>query len=318
MRHEERILNLIDKPLSILLHPIAWILKKVRVAGIHRLPSCRKTLLNVGLIPIINHYYEPQFDFRGDGINFEQQRNLPGIDFNIEEQLALIGRLIFSSELENLPESKTDQRAYYLENTKFKSGDAEFWYQIIRLKKPKRIIEIGSGHSTLMAIKAITMNKEENPSYDCNHICIEPYEFDWLEQLDISVHRVKVEDTDLSFFSELQENDMLFIDSSHVIRPAGDVLFEYLQILPSLNNGVIVHIHDIFTPRNYLREWLENEIKLWNEQYLLEAFLTHNKSWKIIGALNYLHHNHYDRLKSVARYLSPDREPGSFYMQKIF
>lgn len=101
------------------------------------------------------------------------------------------------------------------------------------------------------------------------------------------------------------------------IRPQGDVLYAYLEILPILERGVIVHLHDIFSPRNYLKEWLVDEVKFWNEQYLLEAFLTHNRSWKIIGALNYLHHNHYEVLKSVAPFLTPNREPGSFYIQRV-
>ena len=122
---------------------------------------------------------------------------------------------------------------------------------------------------------------------------------------------------ELDFFSQLSENDILFIDSSHVIRPQGDVLFEYLQLLPTLNKGVIVHVHDIFFPKNYPREWLEEKVILWNEQYLLEAFLSHNSSWEIIGALNYLSHHHFDKFKLISPFLTPERHPGSFYMRKI-
>lgn len=168
-----------------------------------------------------------------------------------------------------------------------------------------------------MAIKATEQNRRDDPDYRCEHVCIEPYESPWLEDAGVSVVRRKVEDLEPSFFSGLQENDILFIDSSHVIRPRGDVLFEYLDLLPSLNKGVVVHIHDIFSPKNYLREWLQNEVRFWNEQYLLEAFLSHNDSWKIVGALNLLHHHHYAELKSVAPFLTPGREPGSFYIQKI-
>ena len=94
------------------------------------------------------------------------------------------------------------------------------------------------------------------------------------------------------------------------------MVFEYLQLLPALNKGVIVHVHDIFSPKNYPRFWLVNMVKLFNEQYLLEAFMSHNNSWEIIGALNYLRHNHYDKLKAAAPFLTPDREPGSFYIRK--
>jgi hypothetical protein len=199
----------------------------------------------------------------------------------------------------------------------FKSGDAEYWYQLIRAKKPKRIFEIGSGNSTLMAVKALNQNLADDQMFKCEHVCIEPYEAPWLEQAGVHVVREKVENVELGFFSQLQENDILFIDSSHIIRPQGDVLFEFLELLPTLNKGVIVHVHDIFSPRNYIKSWLADKVILWNEQYLLEAFLTQNDSWKVIGALNFLHHNHYENLKPIAPYLTPEREPVSFYLQKI-
>ena len=94
------------------------------------------------------------------------------------------------------------------------------------------------------------------------------------------------------------------------------MVFEILELLPSLKIGVIVHLHDIFSPKNYLKQWLQDQVRFWNEQYLLEAFLSHNESWEILAALNYLHHNHYERLKSVAPQLTPAREPGSFYIRK--
>ena len=102
-----------------------------------------------------------------------------------------------------------------------------------------------------------------------------------------------------------------------MLRLGSDVQHEFLEILPRLRPGVLVHVHDIFSPRNYLEHWLVNDVKFWNEQYLLEAFLTHNPAWRIIGALNFLHHHHYDALKTVAPYLQPGREPGSFYLLRV-
>jgi hypothetical protein len=232
-------------------------------------------------------------------------------------QLEFLSTLVFDKELAEVPLNQSDSVEFFMNNRGFGAGDAEYWYQLIRAVKPARLIEVGSGNSTLMAIKAIQKNREEDASYDCKHVCIEPYEMPWLEQTGVSVIRKKVEDIELSFFSELRENDIFFIDSSHIIRPQGDVLFEYLEILPRLNKGVIVHIHDIFSPNNYPEEWLVERVVFWNEQYLLEAFLTHNTSWKVLGALNYLQHNYHTKLRSVARYLTPDREPGSFYIRKV-
>ena len=312
-----KFLPLVDIILIPFVYPAAWLLKKIRKVGVYRLPHCKNVLMNVGVFPIRNHYYEPQFDNRIPKPDFSQDRNLPEINWNISGQLETLETFTFSQELVNIPQEKPESLKFYLNNGAFESGDAEYWYQIIRKIKPKRIFEVGSGNSTLMAINAIRKNQDEDPSYNCKHICIEPYEMPWLEEAGISVVRKKVEEVELSFFSQLQKNDILFIDSSHIIRPQGDVLFEYLELLPSLNTGVIVHVHDIFSPKNYLKQWLQDEVKFWNEQYLLEAFLSHNSSWKIVGALNYLHHNHYKEFKSVAPFLKPEREPGSFYIQKI-
>jgi hypothetical protein len=307
----------LDVLLVLFVYPCALLLKIVRRAGVQRMTFCKAALLRIGVFPIRNHYYEPQFDLRKTRYSLSRERSLPGIHWNTEEQLRILGTFNFSGELEDIPHDKPDGREFYMNNDTFKSGDAEYWYQLVRLKRPKRIFEIGSGNSTLMAVRAIRRSHQEDPGYRCKHVCIEPYEMPWLDELPISVIRKKVEEVEVSFFSELEENDVLFIDSSHVIRPQGDVLFEYLELLPTLKKGVIVHVHDIFSPRNYPAQWLVDDVKLWNEQYLVEAFLSHNSSWKIIGALNYLHHNHYDKLRSVAPFLTSDREPGSLYLQRV-
>ncbi len=290
-------------------------MKKIRGAGLQKLPLCKKALLSVGVFPIRDHYYEPLFDGRYLARPLYENRNLPGINWNVEE-LQILESFSFEDELKDIRSTKTDDLTFYFNNGGFESGDAEYWYNLIRLKKPSIIIEIGSGNSTLMAARAIRKNKEEKSDYECKHICIEPYEMPWLEKIGIPVIRKKVEEVSIDNFVELGENDILFIDSSHIIRPQGDVLFEYLELLPSLKAGVIVHIHDIFSPRDYLPEWIIDEVLFWNEQYLLEAFLTSNSDWKIIATLNYLHHNHYEKIRMKCPFLTPDREPGSFYIQK--
>ncbi len=311
-----KLLPIIDFFMAPLVYPCAWILENVRRAGVNRLPRCKDALLSVGVFPVLSHYYEPQFDYR-DSAPLSKDRRLLGISWNVEEQLDLLAKFTCSQELEDLSNNAGDVLDFHFGNNAFESGDAEYWYQLIRHFKPSRIIEVGSGHSTLMAIKATRKNGDDTPDYRCKHLCIEPFEAAWLEKAGVSVIRKKIEDVELSFFAELEENDILFIDSSHMIRPQGDVLFEYLELLPALKKGVIVHVHDIFSPRNYPREWIQGQVKFWNELYLLEAFLSHNSHWKIIGALNYLHHHYYDRLKLVAPFLAPDREPGSFCIQKI-
>ena len=313
---ERRLLPAADVALTPIVYPAAWLLREIRTVGVQRMPSCRNALLRMGVFPIRDHFYEPQFDLRSMRRPLAQERPLPGIDWNVSEQLQLLDSMSFAGELANTPVDKAADLTFYVNNGAFDSGDAEFWYQMVRLKKPRRIFEIGSGYSTLAAIQAIRRNQDEDVTYTCKHVCIEPYPQPWLERTNASLVQKKVEDLDVLFFSELEENDVLFIDSSHMIRPDGDVLFEYLELLPTLNKGVIVHSHDIFSPRNYPYGWLVDQVRFWNEQYLLEAFLTHNDTWAIIGSLNYLHHHHYESLKNVAPFLTEANEPGSFYIQK--
>ena len=294
----------------------ALLLKLIRFVGVHYLPLSKKALLQIGVFPIGNDYYEPMFDARHLRYPLSQERDLQGIDWNVTQQLEMLDGFQYENELNNVPLTPKDELTFYLNNTRFESGDAEYWYNLIRLVKPGKIFEIGSGHSTLMAIKALEKNKQEDPAYRCRHICIEPYEMPWLEKTSATIVRDKIENLEKSFFAELEENDILFIDSSHIIRPQGDVLFEYLELLPSLGQGVIVHVHDIFSPADYPETWIKEEVKFWNEQYLLEAFLTSNSDWKIIGALNYLHRHHYQKLKAKCPFLTPVRNPGSFYIQK--
>ena len=115
----------------------------------------------------------------------------------------------------------------------------------------------------------------------------------------------------------MNTGDILFIDSSHIIRPEGDVLKIYFEIIPKLKSGVIIHIHDIFTPKNYLKEWVVDHLRFWNEQYLLEAILMNNNKLKIIMAANYLKHKHYEKLSLCCPYIENNTEPTSIYLQVL-
>ncbi len=275
-------------------------------------------LMKVGVYPVTDFYYNPMINPQKYLYkSLRDDRVLPGIDFNVKEQIELCDRFQYQEELKKFPLNKNNKNEYYYNNGSFCSGDSEFLYNIIRYYKPSRLIEIGSGASTLMAINAIKKNGKEDSQYYCKHTCIEPYEQPSLESLHINLIRERVELIDKKIFNELKKNDILFIDSSHIIRPQGDVLVEYLNILPMLNSGVLVHIHDIFTPKDYLDEWIFNH-SFWNEQYLLEAFLTFNKEFKIIGSLNFLMHKYPEKLNRACPILATqcDREPGSFWIQR--
>lgn len=291
-----------------------WMVRRI---GFKHLKITKRVLLKVGVIPIRNHYYEPLFDPKNLNKPLSDERYLPGILWNTEEQLQILDSFNYADEFTPIPDEYQDDLIFNFNNGSFIAGDAEYLYNIIRLRKPKRIVEIGSGNSTKIARLAVLANKRESGLYHCEHLCIEPYEMQWLEKLGIEIIRKKVEDNNQHIFDKLEAGDLLFIDSSHMIRPQGDVLYEFLELLPTLKKGVIVHIHDIFSPRDYLESWVTGEIRLWNEQYLLEAFLTSNSDWEIIGSVNFLRHNYYDKLKAKCPRLTKDSEPGSFYIEKI-
>jgi hypothetical protein len=307
----------IDLLVLIFAAPAGLILLFYRRIGSAKLPFTTLVLKKIGVFPIRKHYYEPMFDDSPLTRPLSDDRYLPGVDFNVPAQLDFMSKLIYSNEL---VEMKWDVRpsgplGFYIHNNSYVSGDAEFLYQFLRATKPRKIIEVGCGHSTKIAALARQKNSSESESTS-THICIEPYEVPWLETISgIKVIRGRVEDCALNWGKELCAGDLLFIDSSHMIRPQGDVLKEYLEILPQLASGVYIHIHDIFTPKDYLDSWVREEVRFWNEQYLLEALLSNSDRYEVIGALNYLMHHHVDELTRVCPYLTPEREPGSFYMR---
>jgi hypothetical protein len=307
----------IDWLFSFCVIPAAYVLLAYRRLDGGRLPRTTSRLRDIGVFPIRNHYYEPLFDPRQLSAPMQQDRRLPALDLNVPGQLAFLQQLDRADELLalRLRERRDDVTSFCILNESFPSGDADFLYQFLRQVKPAKIVEIGSGNSTKLARLALQKNQAET-GQATQHICIEPYEQPWLEQLEgVTVVRKRVEDCGIDWASELNAGDFLFIDSSHVIRPQGDVLTEYLEILPQLKPGVFVHIHDIFTPRDYLPDWLTNHVRFWNEQYLLEALLTNTKRYEVVAALNYLMHDHYDAFSRVCPYVTPEREPGSFYFR---
>lgn len=315
----KKILPVVELLISPLVLLSGVMLLMVRKAGIERMTLSKKIFCLVGVYPLRDHYYEPMFNPVHLQKPLNQDRELPGLDLNEQEQLALLGQFNYLEELRKIPiDPGSDEYGFYYKNPSFTFGDAEYLYSVIRHFKPARIVEIGSGNSTLMAIAAIRANQIEDTAYLCEHICVEPYEMPWLESSGVKVIRNRVEEVDKSIFAQLGKNDILFIDSSHVIRPQGDVLCEFLEILPVLQSGVLVHVHDIFTPKDYLQSWVVDSVRMWNEQYLLEAFLSFNNEYRIIGALNWLTHHHFDAIAMACPILSahPEAQPGSFWLAR--
>lgn len=184
-----------------------------------------------------------------------------------------------------------------------------------KILQPSKLFEIGSGNSTLLATKALEENLKLG--HKTRFTVFDPYPSKLIEN-NHKVTKIKVENIPIKHFEQLKENDILFIDSSHVIRIGGDVLFEILEILPRLRKDVIVHFHDIFLPSNYPKDQVLKSYVFFSEQYLLQAFLTNNESYEILFAGSYLHLYHPKKLaEAFPSYDKNETWPGSFWIRKI-
>lgn len=311
---------LIDPFTALLALLVAGVLRLVRGFGLEYLPLTRRAFEAMGSMPIRRHYYEPLFHPMDLRRPLHEPRDLPGVDFRRDAQLALLTAFDYEDELAAFPMDASRAGGFHYNNGSFESGDAELWYSMIRHLKPRMVLEVGSGNSTYLTLSALRKNAEEIPGNVCRHICIEPFEAKWLEDAGVETVRKRVEEVDPALFQSLGAGDILFIDSSHVIRPQGDVLFLCQEVLPRLREGVVVHIHDMFTPRDYPREWVVEAKRLWNEQYLVEALLTGGAGLEVILAANYLAHEGRRELAEKGwafRQQAEWREPSSFYLRRV-
>ncbi|MGH8628944.1 MAG: class I SAM-dependent methyltransferase [Gammaproteobacteria bacterium] len=252
---------------------------------------------------------------------------LVGINLNVESQLALLSTFMskYNSDYSALPLHRDDSLQpydYYVKNGMYESVDGEILYCMIRHTRPQRIFEIGSGNSTYLSAKAILRNASEDACYKCELVAIEPYPNPVLKSGFPGLSKllaVKVQDCPISEFQRLKENDILFIDSSHAVKIGSDVWYEYLEILPRLNKGVLIHIHDIFLPAEYAKEWVLKNFKFYNEQYLVQAFLTFNNAFEVLWMSHYMHLKHAEKLKEAfPSYSAAGRiPPVSLWIRKI-
>ena len=223
-----------------------------------------------------------------------QQPCCPGIDFRPEDQLSLLAESFtqFSQEYNAIPIKPTGSTSFYLDNDAFIGIDPYIYYCMIRQFKPNTVVEVGSGHSTLLGVQA------SQASNSTRYICIDPWPREFIARgvPGIEFIRQKVEDLDIDLFLALKQNDILFVDSSHVVRTGGDVNFILLEVLPRLAPGVIVHFHDIFLPYDYPKEWIVQQQRFWTEQYLLQAYLTENNHVEVLFSTYFISKRHREEI----------------------
>lgn len=272
------------------------------------------------------HFYLPIPDDQDDLKGFwDQPSALAGIDMNEVAAYDLMDIVLppFLNEFRlRFPIEKPDQpEGFWLINGGYMAVDAHLLYGLIRNYKPRRIVEIGNGNSTFLSIEAAKKNRDDG--YETEVISIDPYPWEIFRHgyPGLSELIVKpVQKVPIPFFEQLDKNDILFIDSSHVIRSGNDVHYEYLEILPRLAPGVMVHIHDISLPKPYPKVYFDNQL-YWNEQYLLQAFLTYNSRFEVLWPGNYMMHKAPEKMHAVfpeiiiMRASYPSSEPTAFWMR---
>ena len=232
------------------------------------------------------HFYSPLLDIRSlgpdqGGLEFDGPECWEHIQLRPVQQRSYYRDLIEGFPPLPFPRQRASPYRYFTENDWFRFADAFTLSGIIRREKPRRIIEVGSGFSS--AVMLDTLRQTNVPA---NLTLIEPLP-DRLDVLlttaDRSCLRIlgqQVQNVPLSMFDELEAQDVLFIDSSHVAKIGSDVTFLILRVLPRLKNGVFVHFHDVFYPFSYPAEWLRQG-RAWNESIFLRAFLVENQKFEI-------------------------------------
>ena len=275
--------------------------------------------LGVHVTPL--HYTQPIPDTRSLTPRAWRESATAGIDLREESQVALLEEFVrdYRAEYDRFPEEPDgDPAHYYLSNTQFGSVDAEIYHCMIRRFKPRRIFEIGSGFSTMISSGAARKNDQAGGVTEL--VAFEPYPHAVLRGGLPGLTKLVVaraQDIAIDTFRQLEPNDVLFIDSSHVIQIGSDVEYLFLEVLPQLRPGVLVHVHDIFLPAQYPKEWVLEKFIFWNEQYLLQAFLAFNDSFKTVWAGRFMSLRHPDLLARGFTSYRPGTAPGSYWIQRV-
>lgn len=217
-------------------------------------------------------------------------RETPGIDWRADEQRRLCREVFANQSRLSFPDEPTgDPRDFFTQNTQFPALDAWVLEAMLRMLRPRRMIEVGSGYSTL--VSARTNLDELDGSIEIT--CIEPYPARAIVDHLPGITNLRIElvqDTPLRFFESLEAGDVLFVDTSHVAKTGGDVPWLYQEILPRLQSGVVIQLHDMFVPGEY-PEQLVLEGCGWNELYVVRALLAYSHGFEVVLGAQWLIQN---------------------------
>jgi predicted O-methyltransferase YrrM len=270
------------------------------------------------------HFYSPVVDpaeLEGRDL-WSAAPEVLGIDFNDASHQQILTEA-FPRHIaeyryeEEAPSEDAELDRFYTRNSQFGWLDSRALFVLLCEWRPRRIIEVGSGYSSLLMADV----NQRLLGNECTVTCIEPYPRPFLRRKLPGLSEVieqKVQEVALSRFEALQPGDILFIDSSHVAKTGSDVNYLFFDVLPRLNAGVRIHVHDIFLPLEYPKEWVIDDNRSWNEQYLLRALLMYSSGFRVLFGSSYAFHRFPDEVKRALAL--PDGHAfggGSIWLERI-
>jgi hypothetical protein len=291
----------------------------LRATGVHRRRAlvtsyrvARAAAARVGVQFVVKSYYSPIPDLRALPPDvWERRSELRGVELDLEAAFDRAEHALsrWAGELR-------DGDPVALPNESYSWGDAQLLHAMIRELRPRRVHELGSGQSTLVLAGACRRNAEDG--HPVHYEVVDPYPTVAPPGTPgIAAFRLeRAETLGDAWFAQLDDGDVLFVDTTHTVKVGSDVNRIVLDVLPLLRPGVIVHFHDVFLPYEYPRAWLEDYGLYWSEQYLLQAFLSGNPSWEVLVPLHALARADEARLRAVLPGAPAGLGPGAFWIRR--
>jgi methyltransferase family protein len=286
-------------------------------AAISAYRGLRRATSKVGLQVVAKTFYSPipDLDTLPAG-TFERRSELPGLTWDLDAQLRFVDECLGPAMRAFRPPLTADgNRWQYVPAESYSLADSTLLYAMLRTLRPHRVVELGSGQSTLVSAQAARENAAEGERLELE--VYDPYPGVVTEELPglARLERLAAQDVPMAAFERLSADDVLFIDTTHTVKLGADVNFIVLEVLPRLADGVLVHLHDIFLPYEYPRTWLEDFGLYWTEQYLVQAFLAFNARYEVLVALHALQRDRREQMSSVLTPAALDWPGGAFWIR---
>jgi Methyltransferase domain len=278
----------------------------------------RRVARRLGYHLVRADYYSPIPDLDAlPPVLWSDPAPMPGVAFDLDAQLRYV--------VDELGPLMAEQGAtpdppgpggYHYRNQFFNALDADVLYATVRRLRPPRVFEVGSGFSTLVIENAAARNRAEGDPL--RHVVLDPFPSPVLEPVHdrLEVYATAAQEIPRNRFDELSNGDLLFIDSTHTVKPGSDVVHLLLGVVPTLPPGVVVHVHDFFRPFEYPTVLMDQFGVYWQEHHLLQALLVGNPQLEILCANHALARLHREQVREVVPGLEPEMEPSSLWLRR--